>query len=149
MKIFIDGTVARGTVLSRLSQGAAIGTYLVSRQRVDVGEAFSGQSYGKLVESFEVIRGEKHLLMPVEPQPSDVVLNSLDIFRIFRGWIGIVESQVAEAARGVIRDAEIQADRFRMADMEIAVWLRWKTRDHSTAMFASCMIGGDDVADKV
>jgi hypothetical protein len=56
---------------------------------------------------------------------------------------------VADAAGGVICYAEIQADRFRMADMEIAVWLGWKTCNHSAAMFAGCMIGGDDVADKV
>ena len=87
--------------------------------------------------------------MPVEPQPSDVGLDRLDIFRIFGGRIGIVESQVAKAAWGVIRYAEIQADRFRVPDMEIAVRLRWKTRNHSTAMFAGCVIGGHDVADKV
>ena len=87
--------------------------------------------------------------MPVEPQPSDVVLDRTDIFRIFGGRIGIVESQVAKAAWGVIRYAEIQADRFRVADMEIAVRLRWKTRDHSAAMLAACVIRGHDVADKV
>jgi len=36
-----------------------------------------------------------------------------------------------------------------MADVEIAVWLRWETCDHSAAMFAGCMIGCDNVADKV
>ena len=87
--------------------------------------------------------------MPVEPQPSDVVLNGLDIFRIFGGRIGIVESQVADAARGVVRYAEVQADRFRVTDMEIAVWLGWKARNDSAAMFAGCVIGSHDVADKV
>ena len=87
--------------------------------------------------------------MPVEPQPSDVVLNGLDIFRIFGGRIGIVESQVTDAARGVVCQAEVQADRFRVTDMEIAVWLRWKARNDSAAMFAGCEIGCHDFADKV
>jgi len=149
VKIFIDGTVARGAVLSRLSQGAAIGTHLFGRQRVDVREAFPDQLYGKLVESFEVIRGKEHLLVPVEPQPSDVVLNGLYIFRIFGGRIGIVKSQVADAAWGVVCQAEVQADRFRVADMEIAVRLRWKARHDSAAMFASGEISGYYPADKV
>ena len=87
--------------------------------------------------------------MPVEPQPSDVVLNGADIFWVFGGWIGIVESQMADAAWNVVRQAEVQADRFRMADMEIAVRLRRKPRDHSAAVFPGCMVGDDDVADKV
>ena len=74
---------------------------------------------------------------------------ALDVFRIFGGWIGVVESQVANAARGVIRDTEIQADRFRMTDMEIAVRLGWKARHDSAAMLAGCAIGSHDVADKI
>lgn len=73
----------------------------------------------------------------------------MDIFRVFGGRIGIVKSQVAKAAWSVIRYAEIQADRFRVPDMEIAVRLRWKTRDYSAAMFAGGVICGHDVADKV
>ena len=52
-------------------------------------------------------------------------------------------------ASNFIRDAEIQADRFRVTDMEIAVWLGWKARHDSAAMFAGCVIGGHDVADKI
>lgn len=87
--------------------------------------------------------------MPIEPQPSDVALNGLDIFKVFGGWIGVVESQMADAARGVIRDAEVQTNRFRVTDMEIAVWLGWETRNDTTTVFACCTIGSDDVADKV
>jgi len=36
-----------------------------------------------------------------------------------------------------------------MAYVEIAVRLRWKTRDYSAAMLAGCVICGHDVADKV
>jgi hypothetical protein len=56
---------------------------------------------------------------------------------------------MADAARGVIRYAEIQADRFRVTDMEIAVWLGGKTRNDLTTVLASCAIGSHDVADKV
>jgi hypothetical protein len=56
---------------------------------------------------------------------------------------------VADAAWDVVGQAEIQADGFRMPNMEITVRLRWKTRNDSAAMFAGCVIGGYDVADKV
>jgi hypothetical protein len=36
-----------------------------------------------------------------------------------------------------------------VADMEIAVWFRWKTRHDSAAMFAGFMIDSHDVSDKV
>jgi hypothetical protein len=56
---------------------------------------------------------------------------------------------MADAAWGVIRYAEIQADRFRVTDMEIAVWLGGKTRNDVTTVLAGCAIGSHDVADKV
>jgi len=87
--------------------------------------------------------------MPVEPQPSDVALNGLDIFRILGGRIGVVESQMADPTRGVICYAEVQADRFRMTDMEVAIWLGGKACNDMTTVLASCAIGSHDVADKV
>ena len=53
------------------------------------------------------------------------------------------------AAWSVIRYAEIQADRLRVPDMEIAVRFRWKARNDSAAMFAGGEIGGYYLADKV
>ena len=149
VKILLNRTVTGGAVLARQSQCAAIGTHLFGRQRVDVGFALTDQPDGNIVQLLEVIRGKKHLVLPVEPQPSNIVLNGLDVLKIFGGWIGIVESQVADAARSIVCQAKVQADRFRVADMEIAVRFRWKTRNDSAAMFAGFVIGSHNAADKV
>ena len=68
------------------------------------------------------------IFAPVEAEPMHVGLDRVDIFLLFLGRIGIVEAQIALAAE-FLGDAEIQADRFGVADMEIAVRLRRKARD--------------------
>ena len=56
---------------------------------------------------------------------------------------------MADATRSIVCQAKVQADRFRMADMEIAIRFRWKARNDSTAMFAGFVIGGHNATDKV
>ena len=49
----------------------------------------------------------------------------------------------------LVGDAEVETNRFGMADMEIAVRFRWKAGDDPTAMFAGGAIGRDDLTDEV
>jgi hypothetical protein len=49
----------------------------------------------------------------------------------------------------LIGDAEVEANRLGMADMEIPIRLRRKAGDHSSVMFAGSAIGRDDLADEV
>ena len=107
VQVVVDGAAARGAVLPRLREGAAVGPHLVCRQGVDIGETLPDQVHRKFVEPLEIIRGEKHFPLPIESQPADVLLNGLDIFRVFGGRVGIVESQVADAARSAVRQAEV------------------------------------------
>ena len=62
--------------------------------------------------------------------------------------IGVVEAQVAEAAefRG---DAEVQADRLGMADVQVAVRLGRKPRVHTAAVPAGSAVLGDDFPDEI
>ena len=69
------------------------------------------------------------MLAPVEAEPAHVALDGVDIFLLLLGRIGIVEAQVTAAAE-FLGDAEIQADRLGVADMQIAVRLRRKAGDH-------------------
>ena len=61
--------------------------------------------------------------------------------------IGVVHPDVANAAE-FVRDAEVQADRFGVADMQIAVRLRRETGANLRVLSAA-NIFRDDVADKV
>ena len=68
------------------------------------------------------------MLAPIEAEPVHVALDGVDVFLLFLGRIGVVEAQIAVAAE-LLRDAEIQADRLGVADMQIAVRLGRKAGD--------------------
>src|ERR1017187_7706916 len=87
------------------------------------------------------------MLAPIEAEPAHVALDGIDIFLLLLGGVGIVESQMTAAAE-FLRNAEIQADRLGMADMEVSVRLRGKSGDD---LFDApgVEIGLDDVADEV
>ena len=84
---------------------------------------------------------------PIETEPAHVALDGVDIFLRFLGRVGVVETQMAMAAE-FLRDAEIETDRLGMADMEIAVRLRRKARDHAF-LPPRMQVLLDDVADEI
>ena len=102
---------------------------------------------GPLVELLEIVGRVIEVLAPVEAEPAHVALDGVDVFLLFLGRIGVVEAQVAAAAE-FLRDAEIEADRLGVADVQIAVRLRRKAGHHA-GMPLGREIGLDDVADEV
>ena len=87
------------------------------------------------------------MLAPIEAEPAHVALDGVDIFLLFLGRVGVVEAQVAAAAE-FLGDAEIEADRLGVADMQIAVRLRRKAGHHLVDA-PGVEIGLDDVADEI
>src|SRR5580704_5628788 len=87
------------------------------------------------------------VVAPVEAEPMDVLLDGVDIFLLLLRGIGVVEAQIALAGE-FLRDAEIEANRLGMADMEIAVRLRRKAGD-DFRVAAGCEIGSNNVADEI
>ena len=87
------------------------------------------------------------MLAPVEAQPAHVPLDGVDVFLLLLHGIGIVEAKVAAAA---VLDgkSEIQADRLGVAEMQIAVRLRWKARDDALNLAAG-EVGLDHVANEI
>src|SRR5262249_27334887 len=61
--------------------------------------------------------------------------------------IGVVEAQMA-AATELLCDAEIKGDRLSVADMQIAVGLRWKAGHHRGVAFGS-EVRFDDIANEI
>ena len=127
IEVLLDRAVAIRAVAARLGQRAAILADLVGRQAVDVGLAVANQLLGVLVHLLEVIRGVEHPLAPVESEPAHVLLNRVHVLDVFLRRVGVVEAQVAEPAE-FLGDAEVQADRLGVADVQIAVRLRRKAR---------------------
>ncbi len=147
IEVLLDAPLAERAVLARLGQRAARGAHRVGVLIVDIGLAGADENFRPVVKLFEIVRGVMKIFAPIEAEPAHVGLDGVDIFLLFLGRIGVVEAQIALPAE-LLRDAEIQTDRFGVADMEVAVRLRRKARDHALVP-ARRQIGAHDVADKI
>ena len=114
---------------------------------VDIGLAGADQVLGPGVELFEIVRRVEEVLAPVEAEPVHVADDGVDIFLLFLGRIGVVEAQIAVAGK-LLGDAEIQADRLGVTDVQIAVRLRRKPGDRGLVL-ARLQVGAHDVADEI
>ena len=139
--------VAPGALAAGLGERAAVLADLVGRQVVDVGLAGPDEVDGPLVELLEVVGGEVQVLAPVEAQPAHVRLDGVDVLLLLLGGVRVVEAQVAAAAE-LPGDAEVEADRLGVADVEVAVRLRGK-RVTIVWTRPSRRSAGDDLTDEV
>ena len=139
--------VAEGAVDPRFGQRAARGAHLRRRLVVDIGEAPFDQNFRPFVEPVEMVRRVVEMIAPVEAEPAHILLNGVDIKLFFFERVGVVEAQMAAPAE-FRRHAEIQADRFGVPDMEIAVGLRREAGDDG-AFPPAFQIGADDLANEV
>ena len=147
IEILLDRALAKRAVPARLGQGSAIGPDLVLRLIIDVGLARPDQVLGPGVELLEIVRRVIEVLAPVETEPAHVALDGVDVFLLLLGRVGVVEAQVTVSAE-LLGDAEVEADRLGMADVEIAVRLGRKARHHGR-MTLGFEVGPYDVADEV
>ena len=83
-----------------------------------------------------------------KPSQLHVLHDGIDVLGLFLLGIGVVEAQVGLAAE-LRRQAEIQADRLGVADVQIAVRLRRKARVHAAAELVGLQVVEDDVADEI
>ena len=68
---------------------------------------------------FEVVAGIVDSC-PVEAKPANVLLDGVYVFGVFFYGVGVVEAQVCFSAV-FLSEAEIKADRFGVANVEVAV----------------------------
>ena len=68
------------------------------------------------------------MLAPVESEPAHVGLDRVDVLLLLLDGVRVVEAQVAAAAE-LLGDAEVQADRLGVPDVEVAVGLGREARD--------------------
>ena len=142
------GAIAVWRLPAGLGQRAAVLADLIGREVVDVRLARADELLGPLVELLEVVAGVIEVLAPVEAEPADVAHDRVDVLLALLGGIGVVEAQVAAAAE-LPGHAEVEADRLGVADVEIAVRLGRKARDHLAAEAAGAVVLDDDLADEV
>ena len=114
---------------------------------VDIGLAGADQVLGPAVQPLEIVGGVIEVLAPIEAEPAHVALDGVDIFLLFLGRIGVVETQMTAPAE-LRRHAEIQDDRLGVADMQITVRFRRKAGDDPFDA-SGIEIGLNDVADEI
>ena len=84
---------------------------------------------------------------PAGDEPKNIRGDRVHVLDVFLDGIGVIEPQVALAVV-FAGDAEIKADGFRVAEVEVAVGLGWETRDDlGVALFGD--VAGDDIADEI
>src|SRR6185436_4372331 len=106
-----------------LGQGAAMRADLVGRDIVHVGLAGPDELDRPLVEPAEVVAREVEVRAPVEAEPVDVARDRVHVLLALLGGVGVVEAQVA-APPQLLGQAEVQADRLGVADVQVAIGLR-------------------------
>ncbi len=105
------------------------------------------QTHGIIKQLVEIIRCKTRLAQPFEAQPLHVFFNRAHIFVGFFFGVGVVETQIAHAVISISK-AEIEADGFGVADVQIAVGLGRKA-GVDAAVFAAGEVFVNHVADKV
>ena len=140
IEALLDRAAPVGAVGARLGQRPAKLPDLVEAQAVDVRIAVPDEVHGVLVELLEVVRCVPRLALPREPEPAHVRLDRFHVLDVLGRRVRVVEPEVARAAE-LRRNAEVQADRFCVADVEVAVRLRREAGRDSSAVPAGLHVG--------
>ena len=123
------------------------GADLLRRLIVNISLAGADEVLGPFVELLKIVRGVVEVASPIEAEPAHVVLDGIDIFLLLLDRIGVVEPKVA-ATTEFLGNAEVEADRLGVADMQIPVRLRRKARDYRGVTLGG-QISANDVANEV
>ena len=73
----------------------------------------------------------------------------LNVLGVFGSGIRVVESQVTDATRSVVRDPKIQHDGLGVPDVEIAIRLRGKSHDDPSTMLVCCTVGCHEIPNEI
>jgi hypothetical protein len=113
-----------------------------SALRVDIREAVLDQRLGEAVQRLEVVRRVVQVARPSRsPATTHGVEDRVDVLLLFLRRVRVVEPHVAGAAV-VARQAEVQADRLRVADVQIAVRLGREARADSGGVLRGAGLRG-------
>jgi len=147
IEVLFGGSVPIGARLARHMEIAPVLADLGFGEVTDICLALLDQVLGVVVHELEVVRGVE-LSLPLEAQPLDVLADGVHILDVFLHGVRVVEAQVRGAAVG-LRQPEVQADALGVADVQVAVGLRWEAREHPPPMLARGAVRLHDLLDEV
>lgn len=102
IEVLLHAAVAEGAFFSRLGERAAGGADLLGILVIHVGFSLADEMLCPFVNLIEVAGCKEKIIAPVKAEPADIVLDGVDVFRLFLAGVGVVESQVAAARAGGI-----------------------------------------------
>ena len=134
-------------IAAGLGERAAVRADLIGRLRIDVSVAALDERLGELIQPVEIVRRVVLVRLPLEAEPAHRGLDRVDVLLLFLRRVGVVEAQVAAPAV-FGGEAEVEADRLRVPEMQVAVRLGRKARHH-LLVAAGAEVRLDDLADEV
>ena len=147
VEVHLDAAVAVRGLDAGVAVAAALRGDGLAVLVVDVREAGGDQVLGPLVQGREVVGRMQHARRLVA-EPLDVGHDRVDVLDLLGVGVGVVEAQVAQPAE-VLCDAEVDGDRLRVADVEVAVRLRWEASLHTPAVRLLVVVARHGVTDEV
>src|SRR6185503_13783931 len=133
IQILFNRTIAKRTFYAWFCQRPTVLTNFVGAEIAHVSFPGFDQLNGPLVELREVI-GSVIETVPLESEPANIIHDGFDVFSLFLRRIGVVESQIALAAK-LCGQSEVEADGFGVTYVQIAVWLGRKSSLYTSVMF--------------
>ena len=148
VEVLFHGPVAVRAVAARLVPAPPVGARFVRAQAADVRLALADQLERPVVELIEVVGGVESLSAPIETEPAYIAFDRFDVLCVLRGRVRVVEAQVAVTAV-LLGNAEVEADRLCVPDVEVAVRFRREAGDDAAAVLPRGHIGTHLLADEV
>ena len=147
VQVLLHGSVAVRAVPARLGQGAAVSPDVLGREVVDVGETAPDQLLRPLVQLPEVVGREVEVRAASRSRASGCPPGSTR-HTPTSSFAGLVSSNRRwHGAAELPSEAEVDRDRLRVADVEVAVGLGRESRDDAPTPAAGARIlldGGPD-----
>ena len=147
VEVLLDAPVPPRARAAGLGEGAPVETDLLGRLVVHVREAGADELDRPVVQLPEVVGRVVQVVAPVEAEPADIGLDGVEVLLLLLDRVGVVEAEVTAAA-GLPGDAEVEADRLGVPDVEVAVGLGREAGDDGRVL-PGAQVLGDDVADEV
>ena len=149
-EILLNRAITISGMRSGSGEIATLDPHFLGRLVFHIGLAGLDQMHCAFMEKPKVIAREIEIIAPIKAQPANITLDALDILGLLLLRVRIIEPQMTFCAGFYIllRNAEVQANRLRMPDVQVAIRLGRETRDRR-GVHTACKILRNDVADEV
>ena len=132
-QVLLNRTVAERTVGAWAGGGSLLLGNHFSTLLVNIGTSLLDEPHGKVPQLLEIVAGIIDI-RPFEAQPLDVVFYAFNVFRVFFDGVGVIETQVTDAAIFFCK-TKVNSNSLSMSDVQIAIGFRGEACLQSSTVF--------------